>query len=42
VIGRAKFNGAPVDYWRGAVDQVHLYDRALPAAEVAQLYSSGR
>ncbi|ALG15030.1 glycoside hydrolase [Kibdelosporangium phytohabitans] len=42
VIGRAKFNGGPVDFWRGAIDQVHLYDRALPAAEVAQLYASGR
>jgi hypothetical protein len=42
VIGRAKFNGNPVDYWRGAIDQVHLFDRALPATEVAQLYGSGR
>jgi Concanavalin A-like lectin/glucanases superfamily/Glycosyl hydrolases family 2, sugar binding domain/Glycosyl hydrolases family 2 len=41
VIGRAKFNGNPVDYWRGAVDQVRVYDRALSAAEVAQLYTSG-
>jgi hypothetical protein len=42
LIGRAKFNGGPVDYWRGAIDQVHLYDRALPAAEIATLYASGR
>nr|WP_042181885.1 LamG-like jellyroll fold domain-containing protein [Kibdelosporangium sp. MJ126-NF4]CTQ88348.1 Beta-galactosidase (EC 3.2.1.23) [Kibdelosporangium sp. MJ126-NF4] len=42
VIGRAKYNGGPVDFWRGAIDQVHLYDRALPASEVAQLYASGR
>jgi hypothetical protein len=42
MIGRAKFNGNPVDYWRGVVDQVHLFDRALPAAEVAQLHNSGR
>ncbi|MBP2327695.1 hypothetical protein JOF56_008080 [Kibdelosporangium banguiense] len=42
VIGRAKYNGGPVDYWRGAIDQVHLFDRALPAAEVTQLYTSGR
>jgi hypothetical protein len=28
---------------RGGVgDQVHVYDRALSAAEVAQLYESGR
>jgi hypothetical protein len=42
VIGRAKFNGGPVDYWRGAIDQVHLYDRALPASEVATLHTSGK
>ncbi|MEU4680383.1 LamG-like jellyroll fold domain-containing protein [Micromonospora sp. NPDC023737] len=42
VIGRAKFNGNPVDYWRGAVDQVHVYDRALSATEVAQLHASGQ
>ncbi len=41
VIGRAKFGGNPVDYWRGAIDQVHVYDRALSATEVAQLYASG-
>jgi hypothetical protein len=38
VIGRAKFNGNQVDFWRGAIDQVHVYDRALSAAEVARLY----
>jgi hypothetical protein len=42
VIGRAKFGGNPVDFWRGAIDQVHVYDRALSAAEVAELYASGR
>ncbi|WP_243727562.1 LamG-like jellyroll fold domain-containing protein [Actinocrispum wychmicini] len=42
VIGRAKYNGGPVDFWRGAIDQVHLFDRALPAGEVAALYNSGR
>ncbi|GAA4473810.1 LamG-like jellyroll fold domain-containing protein [Phytohabitans houttuyneae] len=41
VIGRGKFNGNPVDHWRGALDQVRVYDRALSAAEVAQLYTSG-
>jgi hypothetical protein len=41
-IGRAKFGGTPVDYWRGAIDQVHLFDRALPATEIATLYASGR
>jgi hypothetical protein len=41
VIGRGKFGGNPVDYLDGTVDQVHLYDRALSAAEVKALYDSG-
>ena len=41
-VGRAKFGGQPVDFWPGAVDQVHAYDRALNAQEVADLYASGR
>jgi hypothetical protein len=41
VIGRAKYGGNQVDFWRGAIDQVHVYDRALSDAEVTQLYSSG-
>ncbi len=42
VIGRGKFGGNPVDYWPGALDQVHVFDRALSATEVAQLYQSGK
>ncbi len=42
VIGRAQYGGSQVDFWRGAIDQVHVYDRALPDAEVAELYGSGR
>ncbi|MEV6878609.1 LamG-like jellyroll fold domain-containing protein [Amycolatopsis sp. NPDC051128] len=42
VIGRGKYGGGPVDYLNGAVDQVHVYDRALSDAEVSALYSSGR
>ncbi|TDD13509.1 glycoside hydrolase family 2, partial [Kribbella turkmenica] len=42
LIGRAKFDGNPVDFWRGAVDQVHVYDRALSATEVAALHASGQ
>jgi hypothetical protein len=42
VIGRAKYNGGQVDFWRGAIDQVHVYDRALTDAEVTELYTSGR
>ena len=42
VIGRAKFGGNQVDHLDGTVDQVHVYDRALTAAEVRTLYDSGR
>jgi hypothetical protein len=42
VIGRAKYGGNQVDFWRGAIDQVHVYDRALTDTEVTQLYSSGK
>ncbi|MEU8818568.1 LamG-like jellyroll fold domain-containing protein [Actinoplanes sp. NPDC048796] len=41
VIGRGKYGGNPVDYLDGTVDQVHLYDRALSPAEIADLYASG-
>ena len=41
VIGRGQFGGNQVDFWRGAVDQVHVYDRALSDAEVRDLYASG-
>ncbi|MFJ8344774.1 LamG-like jellyroll fold domain-containing protein [Streptomyces sp. NPDC094153] len=37
VIGRGKYNGAPVDHWAGAIADVHAYDRALSGAEVASL-----
>jgi hypothetical protein len=33
-IGRAKFNGAPVNRWNGSIDDVRAYNRALSAAEV--------
>ncbi len=39
-VGRAKYAGNPTDYWSGAVDQVHAYDRALTDAEVAALYAA--
>jgi len=41
VIGRGKYGGNPVDYLDGTIDQVHLYDRALSATEIEQLYASG-
>ncbi|WP_392567457.1 PA14 domain-containing protein [Actinacidiphila glaucinigra] len=37
VIGRGKYGGNRVDYWGGAISDVHAYDRALTAAEVASL-----
>ncbi|AGL18759.1 LamG-like jellyroll fold domain-containing protein [Actinoplanes sp. N902-109] len=41
VIGRGKYGGNPVDYLDGTVDQVHLFDRALSATEIKELYTSG-
>jgi hypothetical protein len=42
VIGRGRFGGNSVDYWGGMIDQVHVYDRALTAAEARTLYDSGQ
>jgi hypothetical protein len=42
VIGRAQFNNGMVDFWGGKIDQVHVYDRALSADEIASLYESGK
>jgi len=39
-IGRAKFDGVPVNRFKGAIDDVRAYSRALAAAEIAIL--SGR
>jgi hypothetical protein len=36
-IGRAKFNGAPVDYWPGAIDEVRAYNRVVSVAEAHDL-----
>ncbi|MGL5929597.1 MAG: LamG-like jellyroll fold domain-containing protein, partial [Dermatophilaceae bacterium] len=41
VIGRGQFDGNQVDHLDGVVDQVHLYDRALSASEIEELYDSG-
>ena len=41
-VGRARFGGNDVDFWPGAVDEVRVWDRALSADEVAQLYASGQ
>ncbi|WP_346044204.1 LamG-like jellyroll fold domain-containing protein [Actinomadura chokoriensis] len=42
VIGRGKFGGNQVDFWPGAIDSVHVFDRALSAGEVADLAESGK
>ena len=36
-IGRAQWQGNDVDFLKGAVDDVHVFDRALTADDVAQL-----
>lgn len=41
-MGRGKYGGNPVDCLDGTVDQVHLYYRALSAAEIKDLYASGQ
>ncbi|KAB1982802.1 LamG-like jellyroll fold domain-containing protein [Streptomyces triticiradicis] len=38
-VGRAHWDGSNVDFWNGAVDEVHAVDRALSAEEVSSLYS---
>ncbi|MFI2913502.1 LamG-like jellyroll fold domain-containing protein [Streptomyces sp. PDY-4] len=37
-VGRAQYNGENTDFWDGAVDEVHAYDKALTAEEVSALY----
>ncbi|MCM4077482.1 LamG-like jellyroll fold domain-containing protein [Paractinoplanes hotanensis] len=39
-VGRAKYAGNPTDYWSGAVDQVHAYNKALTDEEVAALHAA--
>jgi len=37
VIGRARYTGANADFWPGLIDDVRIYSRALPGAEIAAL-----
>ncbi|MDI3422319.1 LamG domain-containing protein [Streptomyces luteolus] len=39
VIGRAKSGGRPVDFWKGDIADVHVYERELTADEVSSLAS---
>lgn len=40
-LGRGLYGGSPADAWTGELSRVHAYDRALTAADVADLYASG-
>jgi hypothetical protein len=39
-LGRGRFNGAPTGYWRGGLDDVQLYNRAITAREAYELASA--
>jgi len=41
LIGKV-WKGSPGYYWQGSLDDVRVYNRALSASEVAQLYALGR
>ncbi|MFJ3583308.1 LamG-like jellyroll fold domain-containing protein [Streptomyces sp. NPDC090127] len=41
-VGRARWGGADVDFWKGSIDQVHAYDRALTGEEVTALHTRER
>ncbi|MCC5031853.1 glycoside hydrolase family 2 [Streptomyces sp. WAC 00631] len=38
-VGRAQWDGADTDFWNGAIDEVHAYDKALTAEEVSALHA---
>jgi len=38
-VGRAHWDGSNVDFWNGAVDEVHAFAKALSTQEVSSLYS---
>lgn len=40
-IGRLEF-GSPTNYFSGMIDDVRIYNRALSASEIKQLYNAGR
>lgn len=40
-VGRGFAGGRPTDFWPGTIDQVHAWNRVLPAADVSALYASG-
>ncbi|WP_030315112.1 glycoside hydrolase family 2 [Streptomyces flavochromogenes] len=38
-VGRAKWSGGNVDFWKGSVDQVRAFDKALSSEEVTALHA---
>ena len=41
VVGRGRYNGGPVDFWDGAVDDVRTYPFTIDAGSAAALATSG-
>jgi concanavalin A-like lectin/glucanase superfamily protein/glycosyl hydrolase family 2 len=41
-VGRGFFGGSKTDFFPGSIDQVHVWNRALTAADVTTLYQSGK
>ncbi|MFF9148313.1 LamG-like jellyroll fold domain-containing protein [Streptomyces sp. NPDC014861] len=41
-VGRARWGGGNVDFWKGSVDRVGVFDRALSSEEVAALNAAER
>ncbi|MFJ3766242.1 LamG-like jellyroll fold domain-containing protein [Streptomyces sp. NPDC090082] len=39
-LGRAKWGGGNVDFWKGSVDGVHAFDKALSSEEVTALHAA--
>lgn len=39
VIGRAKYDGAPSDFFPGVIKDVRVFDRALAAARIRDMRS---
>ncbi|MFE5794872.1 LamG-like jellyroll fold domain-containing protein [Streptomyces sp. NPDC056503] len=39
-VGRARWGGGNVDFWKGSIDQVHAFDKALTTEEVAALHTA--
>lgn len=40
-IGRAKYNGSPVDFTNGSIDDVRLYAAALSASDIGEIAKAG-